>query len=76
MAREIGPRVDLRKPFVWQWEAYGVVWDLHFEADPRDVRRWCVSRNGQPWMRCGLEQVWRAMQREMARPLGRRSWGP
>jgi hypothetical protein len=70
----VAQRDDMRPPFDWCFSVSGVTWNLHFEADPRDVRRWRVWRDGEPWMVSGLEQVWRAMQREMAQPLGRRNW--
>jgi hypothetical protein len=41
---------------------------------------WRAYRDGEPWivdgrpMRGGLEMMWRAIQAEIAKPLGRRHW--
>lgn len=75
-AEPIPPRkddADRRQPFDWTFFCGGVTWALHFEPNPRDVRQWRVSRDGEPWMCAGLERVWRAMQREMGPALGRRN---
>jgi hypothetical protein len=50
----------------------GYSFDCDLIPDRRDVRRWVVLRDGKPWMRCGLERLWRAVQAEMAQPLGKR----
>ena len=31
-------------------------------------------RDGRPWMRSGLERIWRAVQAELPPPLGRHHW--
>jgi hypothetical protein len=73
--REVGPRDDMREPGRLLLEVNGYSFDLRLDPDRRDVRMWCVYRDGQPWIRGGLERVWRAMQSEMALPIGRRHWG-
>ena len=49
--------------------------DIELRPDRRDVRRWIAYRNGQPFARGGLERIWRAVQAEIAAPLGRWHWG-
>ena len=73
-AREVGLRDDMREPGEFRLSVNGYVFDLILQPDRRDVRMWRVYRDGEPWMRCGLEKVWRAVQAEMAAPLGRAHW--
>lgn len=48
--------------------------DIELRPDPRDVRLWRAYRNGAPWMRAGLERIWRAVQAELPPAIGRRHW--
>ena len=49
--------------------------DIALRPDPRDVRMWRAYRDGTPWMRSGLERIWRAVQAELPPVIGRRHWG-
>jgi hypothetical protein len=75
MAAPVGQRDDNRQPGRLLLDVNGVVIDLHLVPDPRDVRRWKAYREGQPYMRAGLEQIWRKVQSEQSPVLGRRHWG-
>lgn len=70
----MGLRDDMRQPGRLLLDLNGKVIDLHLSPDLRDVRRWIAYRDGKPWIRGGLEAIWRAMQAEQSRPLGRRHW--
>lgn len=70
-----GARDDNRQPGRLLLDIGSQVFDLHLEPDPRNVRCWKAQRNGELFLRAGLEQIWRKIQREIAPPLGRRHWG-
>lgn len=70
----IGPRDDNRSTGRLLLDIGAQMFDLELRPDPRDVRRWLAYRNGQPFMRGGLERIWRAVQAEIAPALGRRHW--
>lgn len=69
-----GPCDDNRQPGCLLLDIGSVVVDLHLEPDPRDVRMWRAYRDGEPYLRAGLERIWRKVQSEIAPPLGRRHW--
>ena len=66
------PDPPQRQPGRLLLEVNGQTIDLHFVPDPRDVRRWCAWRNGEPYLRGGLEAIWRRIQSELHPALGRR----
>ena len=68
------PRDDMRQPGRLLLQVHGRTIDLHLQPDPRDVRMWRAWRDGQPWMRGGLERIWRAVQAEVPACIGRRHW--
>jgi hypothetical protein len=72
--REVGPRDDMREPGRLLLEINGRRFDIDLRPDPRDVRMWRAYREGEPWLRGGLERIWRAMQAEIPLPLGRAHW--
>lgn len=75
MLSEPGLRDDMREPGSLLLRLNGYDFDLLLKPHPRDVRLWHVYRDGAPWIAAtGVEPVWRAMQKEMAQPLGRRHW--
>lgn len=78
LAAELGPcrepRDDMRPPGRLLLEVNGQTIDIELRPDPRDVRVWRAYRNGAPWMRAGLERIWRAVQAELPPVLGRRHW--
>ena len=65
-ATELGPctqpRDDYRQPGRLLLEVHGRRIDIELRPDPRDVRLWRAYRDGQPWMRSGLERIWRAIR--------------
>ena len=66
---------DRREPEHWLLTMGGITFDLLLKPHPRDVRLWFVFRDGVPWLASvGRERVWRAMQAEIAQPLGRKHW--
>ncbi len=66
---------DQREPESWPLKMGGIVFDLYLTPHPRDVRLWYVYRDGEPWIGpVGREHVWRRMQSEVPRPLGRKHW--
>jgi len=73
-ARDVGPRDDMREPGELVLRVNGYAFLIRLEPDPRDVRMWRAYRDGEQWIRGGLEKMWRAIQAEMAAPLGRRHW--
>lgn len=73
MQRPIAPRDDMR-PVGRLLLDIGQRFDLELRPDPRDVRRWLAYRDGVPFERGGLERIWRAVQRQIASPLGRCHW--
>ena len=77
-AAELGPsrepRDDARQPGRLLLAVNGQTIDIELRPDPRDVRLWRAYRDGQPWMRAGLERIWRAVQAELPPVLGRRHW--
>lgn len=70
----LAPRDDNRQPGRLLLEVHGRAIDIQLQPDPRDVRMWRAWRDGQPWMRAGLERIWRAVQAELPPVLGRRHW--
>jgi hypothetical protein len=74
MQRPIEPRDDNRAVGRLLLDIGSQVFDLELRPDPRDVRRWLACRNGQPYMRGGLERIWRKVQSEISPPLGRDRW--
>jgi hypothetical protein len=74
MQRPVGLRDDCRCDGRLLLEVGGQVFDIELKPDPRDVRRWIAYRSGQPYMRAGLERIWRKVQSEIALPLGRAQW--
>ena len=72
--REVGLRDDNRRVERFLLTQGDVTFDLTLVPDPRDVRRWKVYRDDVLFVHGGLEQMWRAVQRELAPPLGRRHW--
>lgn len=77
-AAELGPcrepRDDARPPGRLLLEINGRTIDIDLRPDPRDVRMWRAYRGGEPWMRAGLERIWRSVQAELPPALGRRRW--
>jgi hypothetical protein len=77
-ATELGPRTaqcdDNRQAGRLLLEVNGQRIDIELQPDPRDVRMWRAYRGGQPWMRCGLERIWRAVQADLLPCVGRRHW--
>lgn len=77
-AAELGPcrdpRDDNRAPGRLLLEVNGQRIDIELRPDQRDVRLWRAYRDGRPWMRSGLERIWRAVQAELPPPLGRHHW--
>ena len=69
------PREDNRRPGRLLLEVNGRRIDITLQPDPRDVRMWRAYREGAPWMRAGLERIWRAVQAELPPVIGRRHWG-
>lgn len=69
-----GPRDDMRTVGRLLLDIGSTVIDLELRPDPRDVRRWLAYRDGKPYMRAGLERIWRKVQSETAPPLGRAHW--
>lgn len=67
-------RDDMRSPGRLLLDIGSHVFDLDLRPDPRDVRRWIAYRDGKPFMRAGLERIWRSVQAEIAPPLGRSQW--
>lgn len=53
----------------------GQRFDVDLQPNRRNVRRWNVTINGQPWRTAGLEQVWRELQRRLVPMLGARNLG-
>lgn len=70
-----GPRDDNRQPGRLLLDIGSQVIDLELRPDPRDVRMWLAYRNGAPYLRAGLERIWRHVQAEISPPLGRAHWG-
>lgn len=68
------PRDDNRQPGRLLLVIHGRSIDIELRPDPRDVRMWRAYRDGQPWMRSGLERIWRALQSEIPPCIGRRHW--
>ena len=68
------PRDDARQPGRLLLQVNGRTIDIELRSDPRDIRMWRAYRDGQPWLRGGLERIWRAVQSEIPAPLGRRHW--
>lgn len=64
----------MRPPGRLLLEVNGQRIDIELRPDPRDVGLWRAYRDGAPWMRAGLERIWRAVQAELAPALGRRHW--
>lgn len=52
----------------------GQRFDVDLQPNRRDIRRWNVTINGEPWRTAGLEQVWREIQRRMVPMLGVRNF--
>lgn len=73
--REVGPRDDMREPGRLVLQVNGYTFDIRLDPDRRDVRMWLAYRDGEPFVRGGLEKVWRKIQAEIAPPVGRRHWG-
>ena len=48
--------------------------DLELRPDPRDVRLWHAYKAGEPYLRAGLERIWRKVQSEVTPAMGRRHW--
>ena len=69
-----GPRDDNRQPGRLLLDIGSTVIDLELRPDPRDVRMWRAYRSGEPYLRGGLERIWRKVQSEIAPPLGRAHW--
>ncbi len=69
-----GPRDDNRRPGRLLLDIGAQVIDLELRPDPRDVRLWRAYKDGAPYLRGGLERIWRQVQREIAPPLGRAHW--
>lgn len=67
-------RDDMRQPGRLLLDIGSQVFDIELRPDPRDVRRWIACRNGQPYLRAGLERIWRSVQAEIAQPIGRSHW--
>lgn len=65
---------DNRQPGRLLLQIHGRSIDINLQPDPRDVRMWRAYRDGQPWMRSGLERIWRALQAELPPTIGRRHW--
>ena len=74
LSRQVGLRDDNRQPGRLLLDIGSTVIDLHLEPDRRDVRMWRAYRNGEPYLRAGLERIWRKAQSEIHPPLGRRHW--
>jgi hypothetical protein len=68
------PRDDNRAPGRLLLEVNGRRIDIELRPDPRDVRMWRAYRDGAPWMRSGLERIWRAVQADLPPAIGRRHW--
>lgn len=68
------PRDDNRAPGRLLLQIHGRSIDIELRPDPRDVRLWRAYRDGSPWMRSGLERIWRAVQAEITPCVGRRHW--
>ena len=69
-------RDDMREPGRLLLEISGYSFDVELRPHHRDVRLWHAYRDGKPWIpAAGLERIWRAIQSEIAPPLGRRHWG-
>ena len=69
--REVHPEplrdaVPARKPGRILIECNGQRFDLELKPDLRDCRRWYAFRDGDPFKHGGLEQIWRAVQRQMS----------
>lgn len=73
-ARTVTPRDDNRQPGRLLLEIHGRRIDIELRPDPRDVRMWRAYRDGTPWMRSGMERIWRALQSEIPPCVGRRHW--
>jgi len=71
-----GLRDDMREPGEFVLRINGYRFDCVLKPHGRDVRLWHVIRDGEVWLpSTGLERMWRAVQAEMASPLGRAHWG-
>lgn len=68
------PRDDRRPVGRLLLDIGSTVIDLELRPDQRDVRLWRAYRDGAPYLRAGLERIWRKMQSEVAQPLGRAHW--
>ena len=77
-APELGPcteaRDDHRQPGRLLLQVHGRTIDVDLQPDPRDVRMWRAWRDGKPWMRSGLERIWRAVLADIPPTLGRQRW--
>ena len=58
--------IQARKPGRILIECSGQRFDLELRPDPRASRRWYAFRDGEPFKHGGLEQIWRAVQRQMS----------
>ena len=67
-------RDDARQPGRLLLQIHGRTIDIDLQPAPRDVRMWRAYRDGAPWMRSGLERIWRAVQAELPPALGRHHW--
>lgn len=74
LSRPVGPRDDNRQPGRLLLDIGSTVIDLELSPDPRDVRMWRAYRDGDLYLRGGLERIWRKVQSEIAPPLGRAHW--
>ena len=70
----IGARDDNRSRGRLLLDIGSQVIDLELRPDPRDVRMWMAYRDGAPYLRAGLERIWRKIQSEIVPALGRKNW--
>ena len=70
----LGVRDDMRQAGRLLLDIGSTLIDLELRPDPRDVRRWLAYRSGEPYLRGGLERIWRKVQSEISPPLGRSNW--